>query len=82
MWCLGWFRIARDVGKTVSVTVVNAARSVSAIFVSLTSQHAYKLTNPITPYALAVYKTRWRRSGEQVNTNDQQLCAVVYAPYL
>ena len=31
MWCLGWFRIFRDVGKTVSVTELNAARSVSAI---------------------------------------------------
>ena len=31
MRCLGWFRIERDVGKTVSVTEVNAARSVSAI---------------------------------------------------
>lgn len=39
MWCLGLCRIERDIGKTVSVTEVNAARSVSAIFV-FPSQHA------------------------------------------
>jgi len=44
--------------------------------------HAYKLSYPTTPCALAVHKTRWRRSGEQVNTNDRQFWADISAPYL
>ena len=51
-------------------------------FVLLPSQHAcrhaYKLTYPITLCALAVHKTRWRRSGEQVNTNDRHFWADIY----
>ena len=37
-------------------------------FCLLPSQHAYKLPYPITPFALAVHKTRWRRFCERVNT--------------
>ena len=51
-------------------------------FLLLPSQHAYKLNYPITPYALAVHKTRWRRSGVQVNRNDRQFRADVSVPYL
>ena len=51
-------------------------------FLLLPSQHAYKLNYPITPYALAVHKTRWRRSGVQVNKNDRQFWADVSVPYL
>lgn len=35
-------------------------------FVLLSSQHANQFSYPITLYALAVHKRRWRSSGEQV----------------
>lgn len=51
-------------------------------FVLLSSQHANQFTYPITPCALAVHRTRWRSSGEQVNMKLSKILSWFYAWYL